>query len=184
MDNNNTRRIVFPGIDRTASSSPGGRQYIAYAGTGYDIRKNAWTIAPNISFQYARTNIDSYEESGAGGLNLHVDGQATESMQGMIGVKVARLCYVDSCSVMPFIRAAYAYEFLKDSNKSITSFFLQGSSAFATETFPVNRNFLTLGLGFIVMKNQDLSVSLNYNAQIGDAKYIFHNFSAGLRLRF
>ena len=104
-------------------------------------------------------------------------------MQGVIGVRVVRSWQVDAYSLLPYIRASYGYEFLRD-NQRTTSFFLQQGSPFTTDTVPVNRNLLNLGAGLTVMKNRDLSISVNYDAQIGDENYVSHNFSAGLRLQF
>ncbi|HOC32396.1 MAG TPA: autotransporter domain-containing protein, partial [Armatimonadota bacterium] len=64
----NTRRIVFPGLDRTAASSPSGSQISAYGGTGYDFRKGNWTLGPTLSLQYIRLQVGEYTETGAGAL--------------------------------------------------------------------------------------------------------------------
>ena len=66
-DYRNTRRIVFPGIDRTATSKPDGRQLTLYGGTGYEFSVNKWTLVPAVSFQYVRLDLDSFTESGCGG---------------------------------------------------------------------------------------------------------------------
>jgi len=115
IDYDNIRRIVFPGLDRTATSSPDGNQITAYGGTGYDIRKNNWIITPNVSLQYARLNTDSYTEKGAGAINLDVDGQNTESLQGNIGARLSYTWKTDKAAIIPGIRASYGYEFLRDS---------------------------------------------------------------------
>ncbi|MDD3249777.1 MAG: autotransporter outer membrane beta-barrel domain-containing protein [Smithellaceae bacterium] len=66
----NTRRIVFPGLDRTAASSPSRNQLSAYGGTGYDFRKGSWTLEPTLSLQYISLQVGEYTETGAGGIGL------------------------------------------------------------------------------------------------------------------
>jgi len=179
----NTRRIVFPGIDRTATSSPDGNQLTLYGGTGYDFRKNNWIITPNMSLQYAKLNINSYTESGAGALNLDVDKQNTESLQGNIGGRLSCIFKTDRTTLIPSIRISYGYEFLRDS-QNITSRLVQGSSPFSIETLSPDRSSLTLGAGISAFNKDNISVYINYDAQIGESRYIAHSVNAGLRVGF
>jgi outer membrane autotransporter protein len=179
----NTRRIVFPGLDRTATSSPNGNQLTAYTGAGYDIRRNNWIITPNVSFQYVKLGIDSYTEGGAGAINLDVDKQNTESLQGNIGARVSYTLQTDKAVIMPNIRASYGYEFSRDS-QNVTSRLAQGSSPFSIQTMSPDRNFISLGAGITAFTVRDMSVYINYDVQIGENKYVAHNVNAGLRVGF
>jgi outer membrane autotransporter protein len=179
----NTRRVVFPGLDRTATSSPDGNQLTAYIGTGYDLRKNNWIITPNMSLQYTKLNTDSYTEKGAGAINLDVDKQSNESLQGNIGARVSYTVQKDDIVLMPNIRASYGYEFLRDS-QNITSRLAQGSSPFSIQTISPDRNFLSLGAGITAFTVRDMSVYINYDGQIGEDKYVAHSVNAGLRMGF
>jgi len=179
----NTRRIVFPGLDRTATASPGGSQLAAFAGTGYDLRTNNWIITPNMSLQYTQLNIDSYTESGAGALNLDVDKQSTESLQGNIGARASYAWQANAALIMPHIRASYGYELLRDS-QNITSHLAQGSSPFSIQTAPPDRSFLSLGAGITAFTVRNMSVYISYDVQIGEARYEAHSVNAGFRVRF
>ncbi len=178
-----TRRIVFPGLDRTASASPNGNQLTLYGGTGYDIRRNSWIITPNISFQYTKLGIDSYTESGAGALNLDVDKQNTESLLGNTGVRASYIWKTDKILLVPGIRASWGHEFSRDS-QNVSSRLVQGSSPFSIQTASPDRNFLSLGTGITVFTVRGMSVYLNYDAQIGENKYVAHNMNAGVRIGF
>ncbi len=142
----NTRRIVFPGLDRTATASPKGNQFNVYGGTGYDIRKNNWIITPNMSFQYTKLGIDGYIEKGAGAISLDVDRQNTVSFQGNIGVRASYAWQTPTTVIMPGIRASYGYEFSRDS-KNVTARLVQGISPFSIETASPDRGSLSLGAG-------------------------------------
>jgi outer membrane lipase/esterase len=63
-----------------------------------------------MSLQYIKLGIDGYTESGAGALNLDVDSQHTESLQGNIGGKVSYSWQAEKARVLPYIRASYGYE--------------------------------------------------------------------------
>ncbi len=179
----NTRRIVFPGLDRTATVSPNGDQFTAYGATGYDIRKNNWIITPNMSFQYTKLGIDSYTEKGAGALNLDVDKQNTESLLGNIGVRASYAWQTSMAVIMPGIRTSYGYEFSRNS-QNITSRLAQGSSPFSIQTMSPDRSFISLGAGITAFTVRNMSVYINYDTQIGESKYVSHNVNAGLRLGF
>ncbi|MBA4419211.1 MAG: hypothetical protein C0392_15085 [Syntrophus sp. (in: bacteria)] len=182
-DYDNTRRIVFPGIDRTATSSPSGRQMTAYLGTGYEARLNQWMVTPNISLKYVNLTINSYTENGAGAIDLAVDRQTINSLQGTLGMKVSYGWQTEKALVIPNFRASWGYEFLKDT-QNITASLAQGSSPFSTQTISPNRNFLSLGAGITAISRNDISFSLSYDAQIGESKYFACTVNAGVRVRF
>ena len=179
----NTRRIVFPGIDRTATSSPNGRQFTAYGGAGYEFPVDRWTITPTMSMQYIKLNVDDYTESGAGALNLDVDRQDIESLQASVGWKVSYSWQAGKTLFLPNICASYRYEFLRDS-KNITFQLTQGSSPFTIKTLYPNKNFAILGAGVTVAARDNTSFSISYNVQFGNNKYMAHNINASLRILF
>ena len=107
----NSRRIVFPGIDRTATSSPSGSQVTAYGGTGYDFNFGSWTVGPSLTFQYLWMGVNGYTESGADSLNLQVDRQTTESYQGSAGIKGSWNWKRDKLRFVPRLWGFYRHEF-------------------------------------------------------------------------
>lgn len=179
----NTRRIIFPGVDRTATSSPNGRQFTAYGGAGYEFPVNRWTFTPSMSMQYIKLNVDSYTESGAGALNLDVDRQDMESLQASIGLNVSYALEACKKLFLPNIRASYRYEFIRDST-NITSRLAQGSSPFSIETISPNRNVVAIGTGITMVTGDNVSFSINYDAQFGDNKFTAYSINAGLRKTF
>ena len=179
----NTRRIIFPGLDRTALSRPSGNQLNAYGGIGHDFRIKQWMITPVASLQYIKLGIDGYTERRAGAVNLDMDKQQIESLQGNIGAKLSYAWQTDKALVMPNVRASYGYEFSRDS-QSVTGQLAQGSSSFSIETASPNRNFISLGAGISVITKNALTLYVSYGAQIGDSNYVGQNINAGARVEF
>lgn len=182
-DYKNTRRIVFPGLDRTATSSPTGSQFTLYGGTGYELPLGKWMIVPAMSFQYINLGIDSYTESGAGALNLDVDRQTTESFQGNIGGKLYYRWETGNNVIMPGINASYGHEFLRGA-KDIVSRLAQGSSPFRIETASPDRDFVLCGAGISMFTSNNASFHVGYDVQIGGNKYIAHSISGVARISF
>jgi outer membrane autotransporter protein len=182
-DYRNTRRIVFPGLDRTASSNPGGSQLTLYGGTGYEIPAGRWTVVPNLSFQYIDLGIDSYTESGAGALDLNVDGQREQSLQGNFGGKLYYTWETPKSVIMPGISLAWGYEFMRGS-RDITSRLAQGSSPFSIETVSPDRNFLLAGAGVSMITRSGMSFHIGYDIQVGENKYAVQSINGVVRLSF
>jgi outer membrane lipase/esterase len=182
-DYRNTRRIVFPGIDRTAISKPSGRQLTLYAGTGYELNVDKWTLVPTASLQYIKLNLDSFTESGAGALNLAVNSQDTQSLMGNIGGRIYYTFDTGRALIMPFIHASYGYEFLGGA-QTVTSRLAQGSSPFTIENPSPDRNFVLCGAGVSMFLRSGASLNIGYTAQIGMDTYIAHSINGGLKMTF
>jgi outer membrane lipase/esterase len=180
---NNNRRIVFPGIDRSATASPSGGQATGYGGTGYDFSFGSWTIGPALTFQYLWMGVNGYSESGADSLNLQVDRQTTESYQGSAGIKGAWNWTRDKLRVVPRLWGFYRHEF-GNVNPSTIASLAQGSSAFTIESVAPERNFFSVGAGLNVHWTDLVLAYLNYEAQLGQSAYSAQSITFGLRLQF
>jgi outer membrane autotransporter protein len=66
------RDIEFGGLDRKAKSDTSGQEWNLFLGTGYDFQIKQLTTGPTATAKYSRLWIDSFSESGAGSLNLHI----------------------------------------------------------------------------------------------------------------
>jgi outer membrane autotransporter protein len=179
----NTRRIVFPGVDRTAASRPQGNQFNAYGGMGHEFRIKHWLITPSASLQYIKVGIDSYTERDAGALNLDVDRQSTESLQGNIGAKLSYIRQTGAALIIPSIRASFGYEFARNS-RNVTGQLAQGSSPFSIETASPDRSSLNLGAGITAITKNAFSFNINYSTHIGETKYVAQSVNAGMRWEF
>ncbi len=104
-------------------------------------------------------------------------------MKGLIGARASYAWQTNAALIMPHVRASYGYEFLRDS-QNITSRLAQGSSPFSVQTLSPDRSFLSLGAGITAFTVRDMSVYINYDAQIGENKYEAHSVNAGFRVRF
>jgi len=179
----NSRRIVFPGIDRTATASSSGGQTIAYGGTGYDFQFGPWTIGPAVTFQYLSMAVNGYTESGADSLNLQVDRQTTESYQGSAGFKGSWNWTKDKLKVAPRLWAFYRHEF-GNVNPATIAALAQGSSAFTIESVAPERNYFNVGTGVNVHWTDRVLAYLNYEAQLGQSDFTAQSITLGLRLQF
>jgi outer membrane autotransporter protein len=179
----NTRRIVFPGLDRTATSSPRGEQFSAYGGTGYDVPVGNWLITPVLSVQYTWLAVDRYTEAGADSLNLQLNRRTTTSLQSNAGGKLSYLWETGTVRVIPNIHAAYVHEFSNDS-QAVTARLAQFSIPFETKTPSPQRDFAMAGAGITGDFKNGMSLYMNYDAQIRQNDFFAHGIHLGLRIQF
>ena len=178
------RRIVFPGIDRTAVSDQKGQLLTFAAGTGYDIPVHNWILTPMLSLEYVRLTTEDYTESGAGALNLTVEGQSTKLLQGHAGGSVAYIWKTDKLSLTPRVWALYGHEFDRDDQASVTARLAMGSAAFTNSVASPDRDFVTLGAQTVMTIGQDKSLYVSASGQIGQSNYSTYNISAGFQMAF
>ena len=179
----NTRRIVFPGVDRTAVSSPKGKQVTAYCGTGYDYTLEKWTMGPTLSLQYVNLTVDDYTESGADSLNFHVNTQTAESLQGSIGAAVSYTWDTKGATFIPSAWVSYKREFSNDGDV-ITAQLAQASTAFSNKTVTPEKDFAVIGASLSAIISQRTTAYVNYRFQMGGSDYRENTINIGLRVQF
>lgn len=177
------RNVSFGGIDRTATSSPNGNQFNAALETGYDFKFTKAIVTPSATLYYSKASVAGFTESGAGSLNLNVDSQSAESVQGGLGVRLSRPFRTGKALILPQVYAYYQHEFSNDS-RGLDARLAQGGSTFVFQTDSPGRDFAVLGAGFAVNLEKNLSVQANYNAELGRGNYTAQFLSAGLRWEF
>lgn len=179
----NTRRIVFPGIDRTAVSSPSGNQLSAYGGTGCNFRKGNWTLGPMLTLQYIRLQAGDYTETGAGALSLHIDRNTVKSILGSAGGQVSWRWEEDSIRLLPRLWAAWRHEFA-DTDQTTLASLAQTGSAFSVSVPGMESNYLAAGAGISMQWKDYAAFFFNYDVQFGQKNFWAQGVNAGVRIPF
>src|SRR5690606_30822268 len=94
-----------------AFGSTGGLTVSGGVSGGYDFLVGRLTISPAVGVFYIDAKIDSFTESGAGGLNLMYDDQRFKSLTANAGLRMT-LAWNQSWGVLlPHLRADFVREF-------------------------------------------------------------------------
>jgi outer membrane autotransporter protein len=162
-----SRRIVFTGVDRTASSSPDGQTYAAFWDIGYvvEIAPN-WNLTPMAGLTYSHTNIDKYTETGADSLNLVVNKQNYDQLLSSLGAKIDTTIQGASGKWVPEIHARWLYDFIGDT-VATTSTFTGGGSSFSTSGLEPEQSTYNVGTGVTFYSKGSISVTGTYDYQFG-----------------
>ncbi len=177
------RDFVFGGINRRATSSVNGNQLNVSLETGYDVKLPFATMTPAASLYYSQAWVDGFTETGAGALNLSVDSQSADSLQTGVGMRLSRTIKTKKAVVLPQVYAFYQHEFANDS-RGLNSRLAQTGNTFLFRTNSPSRDFAVLGAGLAVGLKKNLTLQVNYNAEVGRGDYTPHVVSAGLRFEF
>ncbi|MDE2038812.1 MAG: autotransporter domain-containing protein [Elusimicrobia bacterium] len=177
-----TRNINFPGIARTATSSPGGLEVNADSQFGYDVSAGRYTVSPFVGLAFDEVRVGHYTESGAGALDLSVGQQKADSLRTTAGMKLSPRSKAGA-RWRPYLSLAWQRE-LRNPVRSIDAQLDSGAgSAFASQTAPASANAALLGLGLTAMLRSDLTGKLAYTGDFR-SNFIDHTLDAELRFRF
>ncbi|HEV8333802.1 MAG TPA: autotransporter outer membrane beta-barrel domain-containing protein, partial [Steroidobacteraceae bacterium] len=154
---------------------------------GYDFLAGGLTISPNVGFFYIDTTIDSFTESGAGGLNLLYDEQKFKSLTGNLGVRLTYAWNVSWGVMLPHLRADYVREFEDDVDVFGVRFAADPNAA---STPPVlvatdnpDQSYWRLAAGFSAQFKHGVSGYIEYQ-RLESFEFIdFQDVSIGLRFQ-
>lgn len=183
------RNIVIPSqnLRRKAKADTESDQYAANLGFGYNLQMQGFDLNPFAQVSYTRLEIDSYDETGAGGLNLNVEDQDVESLESVLG---ARLAYAWSHAygvLLPQFRAEWHHEFKENSRTINTSFVndISGNqNVMQVRSDSPDRDFAIIGIGLSGVFQGGLQVYGSFETLLAQKATSSHKFTAGLRLAF
>jgi outer membrane autotransporter protein len=179
------RRVALNGS--TAEGSPSGEEFMATLGGGYNFKQDGWNLAPVAGLQYTYIDVDSYNEEGAGAMNLKVSNQNINSLRTKLGAQVSSNFNVSGVKLTPNAAASWYHDLLDGNNKVDES--LSGApelGEFGVESTNSDRDFATLRLGVSAKpleSTEDITFYVNYSDQMS------RNFNAntvygGVRIGF
>mgnify|MGYP001009171025 CR=1 FL=1 len=177
------RRIIFPGVSRTAKSDFDGHAIYFAFHVGYDIYTKFeinpdyypenLIITPVLGFQYIYHKIGRIEEKGANDLNLIVSAQEISSLRAELGVKFACPLKSDFVTLLPELRFLLIHEFM-DSSKNLQAT-LAGNPGIPAKV-PVSQkddNIFLIGSRISATFHKAFSLILEYDVEFGSSS-IYH----------
>lgn len=154
---------------------------------GYDFLLGGLTISPNVGFFYIDTTIDSFTESGAGGLNLIYDEQKFKSLTGNAGVRLTYAWNVAWGVLLPHLRADYVREFEDDVDVFGVRFAADPNAASAPPVLVATDNpdtsYWRLAAGFSAQFKHGVSGYVEYQRLESFEFISFQDVSIGLRFQ-
>jgi outer membrane autotransporter protein len=176
------RTISFPGLNRTANSTPGAGELDSMLAAGYNWRKGNWAFGPVASLQYTYFGVNSFNETGAQSLNYQGLNWNTASMISSLGANCAYSWQANrDLMVVPQINLAWQHEFMQNSYNITGN--LSGAQVVNTSSAP-NRDSLYTGIGVTMEYKKKWHTGIFYNAAVGNNNLVSQNFFWSLGVKF
>ena len=155
---------------------------------GYDINLNGPTITPSIGADFVYADIDGFEETGAGGLNLAFEDQQAKSLTANLGVAASYPISFEGGVLTPSVNAAWNLELAGDDD-GVEFFYAADTtpgtlSRFEIEPEDKDTNFGELGASIAVALPNDFSAFVDYSTIIALEDIEQHSIFVGFRKGF
>jgi outer membrane autotransporter protein len=178
FDGYRTRRsIAFGGINTAATANYSGWQGYAYGERGVTFGGPRLALQPFGALQYVYLRQNSFNEDGAGVLNLDGRGSDANSLRTFVG---GRALFRPHSRLSPQVRAAWVHELLSTSSIVNAHFGAVGGGAFAVQGLSLGRDWALVGGGLNWQLSGGWSLWGNYDAMV-NARQVFHVGSGGVQ---
>lgn len=177
-----TRGITFAGINRFAQGNPNQHEFDGYVETGVNWDLGGFIIQPLVGFQYLQIGQNGFAETGAGSLNRVIEGQSSDTLWFMPGVRIARPFECSEHCITPIVHARWVNDWMGEDR------FVSGSlsgvgGSFLTQGAGAGRSFLVSGVTLAVSRGTCVRMLGDYTFQTSGKQYS-HTGSGGLEVRW
>lgn len=171
------RSVAMTGLGQWADSDTDGTRLGAALSLSYKLNFAWFEITPVAGIQMLDWKADGFQERNGGEANIRVCDQSETSLQGKLGVRVARTFKFrnGSGAIRPFFHYSALREFESDP-RSIDADIL-GSNRIRTEVPGINANGWRMDMGVDWTATRKLRIELRYNSEYRSAA----NENVGIR---
>jgi len=170
-------------VDAQAKSKPDGRLLALSIGAGHEFYvKQRWVTSAEGRLDYASSTIGAYDETGAGGLNLSIEEQQSDSLVSSLGLQMSYAHSTRWGVLMPQLNIGWQHQFKGDAIRIKGQFINdQFGTTFQFKTDNPDRDYFSLGLGVSAVLPNGNMVFIQTATTLGRDKYEDYYLSAGAR---
>lgn len=150
---------------------------------GYIWQLKRWALEPFASLQYTYLDESSFEESGAGSVDLSVEDRQTQALVSELGLRLAQVWKQANFTLIPELSAAWSRDFNIDDRALVSSFRSSSSMTFSLPGQARATDALLTGAGITLVLSHGVSTSVRYNGELRD-HYSAHTVQGELRFSF
>jgi len=156
------RPIGFGTLSRRATAESQGMDWSAEAGIGVSTRIEGIDVEPRLHLRWDRIARRGFTETGAGALNLSVDGRTADALRAGIGVAAGRSFTLENgLQLRPEARIGYVREMQDGLGRSTHRL---GGAAFGIDSARTGQNGLQGGIGVTAHRGDRFAVVADYDA--------------------
>ncbi|MBI1384890.1 MAG: autotransporter domain-containing protein [Rhizobiales bacterium] len=177
-----SRNIVFPGIARTATAGYDADQISLYGEAAYLMDMGHLALMPMIAVRWADVDVEGFTEQGAGAANLTVAAQSYDTLDTIVGLRIAGTYRSEGMTVMPQARIGWVHT-SGDIAPLVPLTLAGGGGTFTVAGARRAEDALAVGVGVNVAFDDALTGFVDYGANLSD-EATDQAVSAGFRWRF
>ncbi len=178
----NQRHVVVGDLSRVVKSKHDANVFGAQLGGGYRFDLRGFGLRPFASISYVLLDEEGFTETGAGDVNLVVDGRTTHSLVSELGVRAARAFKPELGTFVPYLSGAWKYDFGIDDRTILSGFSGAPGSVFPLDGQDIDQNAALAGAGVLFLRDR-WSASVEYLGEFrGD--YTAHGIFARVGFSF
>ena len=173
----------FPSLYRNAFSNQSGHDLAVHWRSGVNLSLGNWYLTPVAGLAYFSLHQNSFEEQGAGGLNLNVNANQAQTLRSTLGARLARTSTAPSGGkITPELTIGWAHNFTLG-RRVINASLAELGGSFATNGDNADANTLLAGAGVTAQLANGLAFSGGYHAEIGRG-FNSHMLNLGVRYEY
>lgn len=180
------RNIRYTGFSSRARSNPEGNQYGFAVSFGKDFAISEWNLNPYLRMEYAKLQIDAYQEKGGGGLGLAFGSQDDHSLTTDLGAQIGRSFSLPWAVLTPSIRFEWEHQYQNGSRDLRVRFAdaAPGTGSFSISNSAPDRDYFNLGGSLAATLPGGNAAFLRYETRLGQQAVSSHIVEAGVRISF
>ena len=159
-------------------------QYLTSINIGYNYNFKSLLITPRIGVNYSKTNVDAYNETGAGVWDVAYQSHGIESLYTTVGASLSHVFSLPWAVVTPQVHGSWMHEFSYDAQNNKVSFVNNLSNTFIIRGDLPDRDYGMVGLNVAAQFAHGLSGFISYDSILGRSNISNHMFSGGVRFAF
>lgn len=170
-------------VDAQAKSKPDGRLLALSIGAGHEFYvKRGWVTSAKGRLDYASSIIGAYDETGAGGLNLSIEEQQSDSLVSSLGLQMSYAHSTHWGVLVPQLNMGWQHQFKGDAIRIKGQFINdQFGTTFQFKTDNPDRDYFGLGFGLSAVLPNGNMVFIQAATTLGRDRYEDYYLSAGAR---
>ena len=176
--------------DLTANAITESDQHSFGLGVGYEVNLGATSLSPYLRLNYMESQVDGYQETGAGAFEFIVDEYEVDSLVAVVGVSGSHVVNTRFGAVIPQARIAWAHEHQNDTDTFQYRYAWEavpsGGSpwVFPIESEEPDRDYFVIGVGASGVFTRGAQLFVDYQTVVGHSRVTEHVFTGGVRLEF
>jgi outer membrane autotransporter protein len=181
IDYESERTMSF--FNTSAKGKASGMQYASSLGAGYNHHIEKLVVGPYMGFDYTKTEVDAYRESGGASFAARYDKQNIESVLTKAGARMSYAWSQPWGVIVPQVNAEWIHESSYNAQYNVVRF-VQNGTGFTIRSDNPDRDYMQLGLNMAGQFAGGISAFVSYNTVIDRENVTNHAFSSGIRMSF